>query len=114
MNPCEPKEVEQGQVQGAAHRLGQFQHQYRVEDERTKSRPEEKSLGILVYENLHVSWQRVLAAQKVKNILCCIYKCNQWVKGAKSHLKYCVHLKGPQHKKDKDVSQKGQGVMVLN
>lgn len=55
-----------------------------------------------------------LQPRKEENILCCIYKSSQWVKGVKSHLKYCTHPEGPQHKKDKDLSQKGQGIMVLN
>ncbi|KAJ7401663.1 rna-directed dna polymerase from mobile element jockey-like [Pitangus sulphuratus] len=44
-------------------------HNYRLGGEVTESSPKEKDLGVMVCENLNISWQR---AQKAKGILGCI------------------------------------------
>lgn len=56
-----------------------------------------------VYEKLHVRWQRVLAAQKVKKYL--VLHLKVWLVGQRSEISPGVLHWGPQHKRNKDLSQ---------
>jgi len=88
-------------------------YQYRLGDEGIESSRAKKNLGVLLDENLDMSWQCVLAAQKANRILGCITSSV----GSRSrdvilplysallrpHLQYCIHLWSPQHKKDMEL-----------
>ncbi|GAB0183992.1 cAMP-dependent protein kinase inhibitor alpha [Grus japonensis] len=88
------------------------QGKYRLGDEGIESSPVE-DLGILVDEKLSMSQQYALTAQKANCILGCIKKsvtsrsrevllplCSALVR---PHLKYCIQLWSPQHRKDMDL-----------
>jgi len=96
--------------------LGQSkpQYQYRLGDEGIDNRPEEKDLGVLVGEKLHISQQCALTAQKGQS---CAglhpQQCGQQGEGgdsvplycalARPHQESCTQLWSPQHRKDMDL-----------
>ena len=97
---------------------GNPQYQYRLGGEWIESSPEEKDLAVLVDEDLNMSQQRALAAQKANRIPGCI----KTSKNSRSregilplystlvtpHLEYCIHLWGPQDKKDTELLEQFQ------
>jgi len=92
---------------------GNPKHKYSLGGEWIESSPEKKDLGVRVEENLNVSRQCALTAQKASYILGCIKSsmasrlrevilplCSALVR---PHLESCVQLWSPQHRKDTEL-----------
>ncbi|PKU32355.1 hypothetical protein llap_17338 [Limosa lapponica baueri] len=103
---------------------GNPRHKSRLDGQWLESSYEEKDLGVLVDEKVHMSKQHALAAQKAS----CNLGCNKrsvtsrtwevipplYSALVRPHLEYCLQLWSPQHRKDMDLLEQDPQLYLLS
>ncbi|GAB0202183.1 hypothetical protein GRJ2_002683900 [Grus japonensis] len=90
--------------------MGQLnaKHNYRLGGEWMESSPEEKDFGVLIDEQINMSWQCAFAVQKGTRFVGCV-KSSVTSRLREVILEYYVQLWGPQYKKDMEQLERVQG-----
>lgn len=74
VGPCKPRKFNKAQWQVLHLGWGNPRHTYKLGREGIESSPADKHFGVMVDEQLNMSWQHELTAQKTEEILSCIQR----------------------------------------